>query len=176
MLAIWSLVPLPFLKFSLYIWKFSVHILLMPSLKNFTLLACEMSETVWHSFNILWDGLSLGLEWKLTFSSPVAPAEFSKFAGILSAALSEHFKSFRIWNSSDGIPLLPLALFIVILPKARLTSHSRMSGSWWVTTASWLSRSWRPFLYSSSVYSCYLFLISYASVRYTAVLLSPQPK
>ena len=36
--------------------------------------------------SILWDCLSLGLEWKLTFSSPVATAEFSKVAGILSAA------------------------------------------------------------------------------------------
>ena len=36
------------------------------------------------SLNILWHCLSLGLEWKLTFSSPVATAEFSKFAGILS--------------------------------------------------------------------------------------------
>ena len=34
--------------------------------------------------------LHLGLERKLTFSSPVATAEFSKFAGILSAALSQH--------------------------------------------------------------------------------------
>jgi len=32
----------------------------------------------------------LGLEQKLTISSPVATAEFSKFAGILSAALSQH--------------------------------------------------------------------------------------
>ena len=42
-----------------------------------------------------------------------------------------------------------------------------MSGSrWvWVITPSWLSGSWRSFLYSSSVYSCYLFLISSASVR-----------
>ena len=39
------------------------------------------------TLNILWHCLSLGLEWKLTFSSPVATAEFSKFAGILSAAL-----------------------------------------------------------------------------------------
>ena len=39
-------------------------------------------STLWHCF-------SLGLEWKLTFSSPVATAEFSKFAGILSAALSQ---------------------------------------------------------------------------------------
>ena len=42
------------------------------------------------SLNILWHCLSLGLEWKLTFSSPVATAEFSKFAGVLSAALSQH--------------------------------------------------------------------------------------
>ena len=42
------------------------------------------------SLNILWHCLSLGLEWKLTFSSPVATAEFSKFADILSAALSQH--------------------------------------------------------------------------------------
>jgi len=40
--------------------------------------------------NILWHCLSLGLKWKLTFSSPVAIAEFSKFAGILSVALSQH--------------------------------------------------------------------------------------
>ena len=42
------------------------------------------------SLNILWHCLSLGLERKLTFSSPVASAEFSKFAGVLSAALSQH--------------------------------------------------------------------------------------
>ena len=38
------------------------------------------------SLNILWHFLSLGLEWKLTFSSPVDTDEFSKFAGILSTA------------------------------------------------------------------------------------------
>ena len=42
------------------------------------------------SLSILCHCLSLGLEWKLTFSSPVAIPEFSKFAGILSAALSQH--------------------------------------------------------------------------------------
>ena len=52
-----------------------------------------------------------------------------------------------------------------MLPKAHLTSHSRMSGSRWVITASWLSESWRSFLYSSSAYSCHLFLMSSASVR-----------
>ena len=73
--------------------------------------------------------------------------------------------SFRIWNSSTGIPSPPLALFVVMLPKAHLSSHSKMSGSRWVIKPSWLSGSWRSFLYSSSVYSCYLFLISSASVR-----------
>ena len=73
--------------------------------------------------------------------------------------------SFRIWNSSTGIPSPPLALFAVVLSKAHLTSHSRMSGSRWVITLSWLSGSWRSFLYSSSVYSYHLFLISSASVR-----------
>ena len=52
-----------------------------------------------------------------------------------------------------------------MLPKAHLTFHSRMSGSRLVITPSWLSGSWRSFLYSSSVYSCHLFLIYYASVR-----------
>ena len=73
--------------------------------------------------------------------------------------------SFRIWNSSTVIPSPPLALFVVMLPMAHLTSHSRMSGSRWVITPSWLSGSLRSFLYSSSVFCCHLFLISYASVR-----------
>ena len=51
--------------------------------------AIEMSAIV-GSLSILWHCLSLGLERKLTFSSPVATAEFSIFAGILSAALSQH--------------------------------------------------------------------------------------
>ena len=73
--------------------------------------------------------------------------------------------SFRILNSSTGIPSPPLSLFVVMLPKAHLPSHSNMSGSRWVITPSWLSGSWRSFLYSSSVYFCHLFLISSASVR-----------
>ena len=42
------------------------------------------------SLNIIWHYLSPRLGWTLTFSSPVATAEFSKFAGMLSAALSPH--------------------------------------------------------------------------------------
>ena len=67
--------------------------------------------------------------------------------------------SFRIWNSSTEIASPPLALL------AHLTSHSRMSGSRCVITPSWLSVLWRSFLHSYSLYSCYLFLISSASVR-----------
>ena len=77
---------------------------------------------------------------------------------------------FRIWNSSTGIPSPPLALFLPMLSKAHLTSHSRMSGSRWVITPSWLSGSGRSFLYSSSVYSCHLFLISSAYVRFIPFL------
>ena len=73
--------------------------------------------------------------------------------------------SFRIWNSSTGIPSPPVALFVVTLPKPHLTSHSRM----------WILGEWSHhhdylgcedlFLYSSCVYSCHLFLISSASFR-----------
>ena len=91
-LEIWSLVPLPFLNppwtsgssWFTYCWSLVWRML------SITLLACEMSARLCDSLSILWHCLSLGLEWKLTFSSPVATAEFSTFAGILSAALSQH--------------------------------------------------------------------------------------
>ena len=57
-----------------------------------------------------------------------------------------------------------------MFPKAYLTSHSRMYGSRWLSMPSWSSRSLRPFLYSSYVYSCHFFLISSASVRYILLL------
>ena len=76
-----------FSKSSLYIWKFSVHVLLKVSLKGFWALPCSHLKWVqlYCSLSILWRCLSLGLEWKLTFSSPVAMAEFPEFAGILSS-------------------------------------------------------------------------------------------
>ena len=54
---------------------------------------------------------------KTDFSIPVATAEFSKFAGILSAALSQHH---LLGFDIAEIPSSPLALFIVMLPKAHL--------------------------------------------------------
>ena len=53
----------------------------------------------------------------------MATAEFSKFAGILSAALSQHHLfGFEIAQLEFHPP--PLALLVVMLPKAHLTSHS----------------------------------------------------
>ena len=164
MLARWSLVPLPFLNpactsgssWFTYYWRLAWRIL------SITLLACEMSA-IMRQFEC---SLSLPFVtvWKLTFSSPVATVEFSKFAGILSAALSQpHLLGFEI--AQLELHHLQLALFVVLIPKAPLTSHSRMSGSRWVITPLWLSGSLRPFLYSSSVYYCHLFLISSAYVR-----------
>ena len=68
-----------------------VHILLKPGLENFEhyFTSSEMNAIVQY-LSILLHFLSLELEWKLTFSSPVATAEFSKCVGILSAALSQH--------------------------------------------------------------------------------------
>ena len=167
--SIWFLVPLPFLNPA---WTFEVHGS-RTWLGEFWALLYQHVRWVQlcGSLSILWHCLSLGLEWKLTFSSPVPTAEFSQFAGILSAALSQH--TLRIWNSSTGVPSPPLALFVVMLPKAHLTSLSKMSGSRLVIPPSWLSGSWRSFLYSSSVYSCHLFLISSASVRSQTSLSDP---
>ena len=87
---------------------------------------------------------------------------------VLYSHLLKDFAQFRIWDSSAGIPSPPLALFLAMLPKAHLTLYSKISGSRWVITPSWLSGSWRSFLYSSSVCSCYHLLdttLSSASVR-----------
>ena len=83
-----------FSKISLNIWKFTVHVWLKPGLENFDHYFTSMRWVqLWGSLSILWHCLSLGLEWKLTFSSPMTTAEFSKLAGILSAALSQHHLS-----------------------------------------------------------------------------------
>ena len=81
-----------FSKCSLNILKFMVHVLLKPGLENFE----HYFAGLWDECNyaVVWTYLgiafSLGLEWKLTFSSPVATDEFFKFASIFSAALSQH--------------------------------------------------------------------------------------
>ena len=95
MLAIWSLVPLPFLnpaETSGSSWFMNCWSLSSRTVVKFW--AFLYYHVRWvqlcGSLSILWHCLSLGLEWKLTFSSPVATAEFSRFAGILTGAHSQH--------------------------------------------------------------------------------------
>ena len=139
MLAIWSLVYLPFLNpawtsgssWFMYWWSLAWRIL------SITLLVCEMSAIVpqfEHSLALPFFGVgiktdlfqSCGPSWVFQICWPIEHSTFTA-------------SSFRIWNSSTGIPSPLLALFIVILPKAHLPSHSRMSGSRWVITPLWLS-------------------------------------
>ena len=119
-----------FSKSSLNICKFSVHILLKPGLENFEHYFAHMCSecncaTVWTFFDItlLWD-------WNENWPFPVLWPLLS-FPNML-AYWVQHFNSctFRIWNSSAGSSSLPLALFIVMLPKAHVTSHSKALSEW----------------------------------------------
>ena len=138
MLAIWSLVPLPFLKpdwtsrssWFTYCWSLTWRIL------NIALLVCEISAIVWfkHSLALPFFGIrmktvlfqSCGHCWVFQICWHIECSTFTA-------------SSFRIWNSSTGILSPPQALFWVMLPKAHWISYSRMSGSRWVITPSWLS-------------------------------------
>ena len=143
--AISSLFPLPFLNpawisgisWFMYYWSLAWRIL------SITLLACEINSIVQsleNSLALSFFGIgmkneffqSCGLCWVFQICWRI---ECSTFTAL----------SFRILNSSSGIATPPLALFVVVLPKAYFTSHSRMSGSRWVITWSWLSESLRSF-------------------------------
>ena len=165
MLAIWSLVSLPFLKPAwtsgssrfTYCWSLAWRIL------SITLPACEVSAIVW----IVWAFFGIAFLWDWNENQPFPVLwPLLSFPNVL-AYWVQHFHSiiFQDLKQLSGIPSPPLALFVVMLSKAHLTSHSRMSGFRWAITPSWLSGLWRSFLYSSSVYSCHLFLIPTASVR-----------
>ena len=136
MLAIWSLVPLPFLnpawtsgssQFT-YGWSLAWRIF------SITLLVYEMSAIVrWfeHSLALSFIGIEMKTDLFQSCShcwvfQICRHTEYSTFTA----------SSFRIWNSSTGIPSPPLALLIVMLSKAHLTSHSRMSDCRWVITPS----------------------------------------
>ena len=152
-------------KFKLYIWKFSVHILLKSSLKDFE----HYCGRIWNECNctVVWTFFGIAFLWDRNENWPWKSCGHCWIFQICWHIECNTFtaSSFRIWNSPAGIPSPPLALFVVILHKAHLTLHSKMSGPRWLTAPSWLSVSLRPFLYSSSVYSCHLFIISSASVR-----------
>ena len=134
-----------FSKSNLYIWKFSAHVLLKPSLENFE----HDFASMWIECNcaIVWTFLGVGMKTDL-FQSCGHFWVFQICWHIKCSTFKE--SSFRIWNSSTGIPSPPLALFIVMLPKAHLTSHSRFSGYRWVITPSWLSGSCFCWLYRAS--------------------------
>ena len=165
MLAIWSLVPLPFLKPAwtsgssgfTYCWSLAWRIL------SIILLACEMSAIV-QQFQHTLALPFFGIEMKTDLFQSCGHCWLFQICWHTECNTFT-VSSFRIWNSSTGIPSPPLALFIVRLSKVHLTSHSRVSGPWWVITPSWLSGSWRSFWYSYSVYSCHFFLIYSASLR-----------
>ena len=123
-----------FSKSNLNIWKFTVHILLKPGLETFEHYFTSIWDecncvVVWAFFGIafLWDWnendlfQSCGHCWVFQIGWHIECITFTA-------------SSFRIWNSLTGILSPPLALFVVMLPKAHLTSHSRMSGFRWVIT------------------------------------------
>ena len=145
MLAICSLGPLPFLnpactsgssQFT-YVWSLTWRIL------SITLPACKVS-TIIRQFE---DSLALpffgiGMKTDIIQSRGrcwVFQICWHTECSTLTAS------SFKIWSSSAGILSRPIALFIVMFPKAHLTSGSKMSDSRWVTTPMWLSGSLRPF-------------------------------
>ena len=116
MLAIWSLVPLPFLNPA---WTPGIS-WLKPSLENFE----HYFVSVWNKCNcmIVWTffGIAFLWDWNENWPFPVL-WQLLSFPNLL-AYWMQHFtaSSFRIWNSSTGIPSPPLALFLVMLPKAQM--------------------------------------------------------
>ena len=114
-LAIWDLVPLPFLSPD---WTL-VRILLKPGLENFE----HYFASVWPECNcvVVWMLFGIAFLWlwneNLPFQS-CGHCSIFQIYDILSVALSSA-SSFRIWNGSCGISSHQLALFIVML----LSSH-----------------------------------------------------
>ena len=139
-----------FSKSSLNTWKLLVHILLKPGLENFE----NNFASIWDKYNC---AVQLNILWHCFFFGIGMKPDLSQSCGHCWAFQTcWHIKcstftasSFRNCNSSAGIPSPPLALFIVMLPKAHFPLQSRMSGSRWVIASSWLSVSLR-FLFANN--------------------------
>ena len=144
-------------KSNVNIWKFSVHILFKPDLENFehyfanTWTECNCA-VAWTFFALPFFGIGMKTD---IFQSCGHCWVFQIFWHIECSTFTA--SPFMIWNHLAEIPSPPLALFVVMLLKAHLTSHSKMAGSRWDITPSWLSESVRSI---SSVYSRHFFLIS----------------
>ena len=143
----------------MYCWSLAWRIL------NFTSMWDECNcAVVWSFFGIAFLG-----DWNENWPFPVLWPLLS-FPNLL-AYWVQHFtaSSLRIWNSSTGIPSPPLALFVVMLFKVHLTSHSRISTlGEWAHHRGYLGHE-NLFLYSS-VYYCYFVLISSASVPFLSFI------
>ena len=158
-----------FYKSSLNMWKFTVHVLLKPGLENFE-----------HYFTSMWDECNCVVVWDslaLSFFGIGMKSDLYQSCGHCSVfQICWHTEcstftatSFRIWNSSTGIPSPPLALFIVMLPKPTwLHIPGCLALCEWSHHFDYLS--WESFSYITSVYCCHLFSISSASLRYIPFL------
>ena len=108
MLTIWSLFSLRFLNPA---WTSGNAWFMCCWSLAWRILSITLQRVRWvhlcGSLNILWHCLSLWLEGKLTFSSPVVTAEFSKFAGILNATLSFFFLFYFIFKFYIIVLVLP---------------------------------------------------------------------
>ena len=117
-----------FSKPSMYIWKFLIQVLLKPNLKDFEHNLTSMGSE--HNCLEIWTFFSTALLWSwdenLLFQS-CGHCWISQICWHIECSTLTA-SSFRILNSSAGIPSPPLALLVVMLPKAHLTLHSRMSG------------------------------------------------
>ena len=140
MLAIWSLVPLPFLNPA---WTSRSSQLLKPSLEDFE----HYFASMWNECNcvVVWTFFAIALLWDWNenwlFQSCGHYWVFQICWHIECSTLTA--SSFRIFNSSAGIPSSPLALFTAcistsffsitewyfIIWKYYILKHS--SGSWW---------------------------------------------
>ena len=99
-----------FSKTSLNIWKFTVHVLLKPGLENFE----RYFTSMWDECNcvVVWAFFGIGMKTDL-FQSCGHCWVFQVCRHIECSTFTA--PSFRIWNSSTGIPSPPLALFIVMV-------------------------------------------------------------
>ena len=111
-----------FSKLNLYIWKFSVHVLLKPGLENLE-----------HYFATMWDECNCAIVWTFLalpfFGTGMKTHLFQSCGYCWVFQICWHTEyitftasPFSIWNSSTGIPSPPLALFVVVHPKAHLTA------------------------------------------------------
>ena len=85
-----------FYKSILNIWKFTVHVLLKPGLENFEHF---FTSEMWDECNcvVVWAFFGIAFLWDWNENWAWKTAEFSKFAGMLSTALSQHhFSGFEI--------------------------------------------------------------------------------